>query len=194
VLSVLRATRAVTAVAEHRKRGHVTSASFSSGLLRPFNDPSSSLSPTMSRATNTEQLEGNDDTGLMAAVAKQVQNTLQKKKKDGEAQFLASVKIELSQCAAVEVKEFEEVLNETNTIFDAFLRSYAASEDTLRALWNRLLTAHRAFQTKSDTLHATVREADKTREKGMVQGMAASKRAVEDAIRVVESLSLARRA
>ncbi|KAI0683731.1 hypothetical protein BC835DRAFT_721545 [Cytidiella melzeri] len=51
----------------------------------------------MTKATARELSDGSDDEGLMGAVAKQVQNTLQKRRKDNEVKFLASAKLELAR-------------------------------------------------------------------------------------------------
>ncbi|KAI0087617.1 hypothetical protein BDY19DRAFT_239358 [Irpex rosettiformis] len=139
--------------------------------------------------SRSQASEGSDDSGLMLAVAKQVQSTLEKKRKDNEVKFLGSAKAELAKSASAEVEEFEDALEDMKKIFDDFVMQHAAAEDEIRVLWEQLLKAHQKFSTFSEKKHASVIKNEKEREKGQVLGMATSKKAVEDCHKLIMSLS-----
>ncbi|KAI0341263.1 hypothetical protein BDW22DRAFT_342948 [Trametopsis cervina] len=137
----------------------------------------------------SQHSDGSEDSGLMAAVAKQVQSTLEKKKRDNETRFLAGAKAELLKSASAEVSDFEDAINEMKAHFDTFIMQYAAAEDNIRSLWEELLVAHQEYVAGIEQQHAVVVESEVAREKGQVKGMAVSKKAVEDFETLISSLT-----
>ncbi|EKM52634.1 uncharacterized protein PHACADRAFT_149462 [Phanerochaete carnosa HHB-10118-sp] len=122
-------------------------------------------------------------------MAQQVQSSWEKKKGESEAKFLAAARAELGSCgkrgAAMFVRETEEM----HAILEHFVSDYAALEDKIRGLWQRLLISQANSLESNRKLHVAALDMDQTREKGQVRGMAISKKAVEDCNKFILALS-----
>ncbi|KAI0632886.1 hypothetical protein C8Q77DRAFT_1120311 [Trametes polyzona] len=134
------------------------------------------------------QSVGSDDTGIMAAVAAQMQSSWEKKRKEKESKFLQSAKAELKECIAGRTEAYNAAIADLNGAYERFVIEYAQVDDEIRKLWTRLQQEQQKILSLSEQKHRGMLERDRERENGQVKGMAITKKAVEDFGRLIGSL------
>ncbi|CAL1702976.1 unnamed protein product [Somion occarium] len=136
---------------------------------------------------SSQQSTSSDDNGIMAAVTQQMQATWEKKRKENEAKFLTLAKAELDR-SDEKADEFIEVTEKMDSIYARFLMDYASISDDIRRIMVALLDEHSSLLELARRKRKTIDEANRQREKGQVQGLAMTKKAVEDCNRLICSL------
>ncbi|KAF9813291.1 hypothetical protein IEO21_05675 [Rhodonia placenta] len=124
----------------------------------------------------------------MTVVAQQMQNSWEKKRKDKEAKYFQEAQALLTKCIAQRTEEFTEAAEELDDKYEKFVLEYASVEDEIRNLWTQLLKEQQKLLLLAEQKHQGVRECEKERERGQVQGMAIAKKAMEDCSRLVTTL------
>ncbi|KAI0651274.1 hypothetical protein C8Q79DRAFT_932478 [Trametes meyenii] len=135
-----------------------------------------------------QQSLASDDAGIMTAVAAQMQNSWEKKRREKETRFLHGAKADLDKCIAGRLEEFSTAIADLNTAYEKFVFEYAQADDNIRKLWLQLQHEQNKLLILSEKKHKTILENDGEREKGQVKGMAIAKKAVEDFGNLISSL------
>ncbi|KAI1790598.1 hypothetical protein LXA43DRAFT_486213 [Ganoderma leucocontextum] len=129
-----------------------------------------------------------DDTGLMAAVATQMQTSWEKKRKEKETRFIHNAREDIDKCLADRNEEYAAATTELNRAYEKFVFDYAQVEDQIRKLWLQLVHDQEKLLDISNKRQKANETNDSEREKGQVKGMAIAKKAVEDFSVVISSL------
>ncbi|KAI0668840.1 hypothetical protein C8Q78DRAFT_1043269 [Trametes maxima] len=124
----------------------------------------------------------------MTAVAAQMQNSWEKKRKEKETKYLLSAKAELDKCISGRLEEFSRAIADLNTAYERFVFEYAQTDDNIRKLWLQLQHEQNKLLMLSEKKHKTMLDNDREREKGQIRGMAVAKKAVEDFGSLIYSL------
>ncbi|KZT64853.1 hypothetical protein DAEQUDRAFT_759697 [Daedalea quercina L-15889] len=145
----------------------------------------------MPRADKTKVLlesQGSDDAGIMAVVAKQMQTSWEKKRKDKETKYFTDAQTVLHQCVTEHKEGFLEAVADLNSAYEKFVQDYAGVEDEIRKLLIQLSLEQQKLVTLAGKKHEQMAESEKIREREQVRGMAVAKKATEDFHRLTTTL------
>jgi len=137
----------------------------------------------MPRASNAKALldsQSSDDAGIMAVVAKQMQSSWEKKRKEKEAKYFTEAQAVLSQYIESHREEYLEAIAEMTNVYEQFVQDYAGVEDEIRKLLLQLSREQQKMLNLAENKSRQMVESEKVRERGQVQGMATAKKAMED--------------
>ncbi|KAJ7038805.1 hypothetical protein C8F04DRAFT_1088560 [Mycena alexandri] len=136
----------------------------------------------------SQQSTGSDDHALQLAVAQQLMASKEKKRKELEKKFFQAAKLKLSKELCTAHEDVNNTIQTTEQIYAKFILDYAASEDSIRALWMEIKREEETLieiSEKQRALNGTMRI---TTEKAQIVGMAQVKEACHDTRRIMEGL------
>ncbi|KAM5530840.1 hypothetical protein V8D89_015484 [Ganoderma adspersum] len=137
------------------------------------------MNPRRRDQHTTTLISGSDETGLMAAVATQMQTSWEKKRKEKETKFIHNAKQDLDKCLSDRIEEYVAATTELNSAYEKFVLDYAQVEDQIRKLWLQLTHDQQKLLDVSKKRQKETQHNDSEREKGQVKGLAIAKKAVE---------------
>ncbi|OBZ74415.1 hypothetical protein A0H81_05376 [Grifola frondosa] len=121
-------------------------------------------------------LSSDDSTGIMAAVAQQMQSSWEKKRREKEAKFLQISKVELEKCITAKRDEYTNAVADMERIYEKFVLEYAQVEDDIRKIWIQLLKEQQKLLALAEHKHKQMLASEKEREKGQVKGWLSRRR------------------
>lgn len=125
---------------------------------------------------------------MMAAIAQQMQVSMEKKKKEKEAKFFQAAKTELNQMVDDRAAEFVECVAEIDGIYSDFQVAYATTEDDIRRLWIQILEEQKKLQALAVAKRKSNVEREMRREQGHTKALTHARKACEDMERLIVSL------
>ncbi|KAH9916195.1 uncharacterized protein B0H18DRAFT_74566 [Fomitopsis serialis] len=146
----------------------------------------------MPRTSNAKALlesQSSDDSGIMAVVAKQMQSSWEKKRKEKETKYFAEAQAVLYQYIESHREEYLEAIAEMTTVYEKFVQDYAGVEVEIRKLLLQFSREQQKMLNLAENKSKQMVESEKVRERGQVQGMATAKKAMEDFNRFASMLN-----
>lgn len=134
--------------------------------------------------------QDSDDNGIMELVAKQMQSSWEKKKKEKEQKFLELAQAELLRSGAMRADEFADAAQKMDSIYEQFVMEYAGVCDDIRRILTAMHDEQKKFLTIVQQQKYALAQSDKEREMGQVRGLAIAKKALTDYGRLIETLEL----
>ncbi|TDL16359.1 hypothetical protein BD410DRAFT_832128 [Rickenella mellea] len=132
--------------------------------------------------------QASSDDGMMAAIAQQMQVSMEKKKKEKEMKLLQAAKNEMNKLVDDKAAEFTECVAEMDGIYSDFQFAHASAEDDIRKLWIQILEEQKKLQALAIAKYKSNVEREKRREQDHIKAMTHARKACEDMQRLIASL------
>ncbi|RDB17492.1 hypothetical protein Hypma_000994 [Hypsizygus marmoreus] len=136
----------------------------------------------------SQQSNGSDDQALEMAIAKHYAVLREKKRKEGEKNFLKTAYKQLSQDVATPTDEVKCSVTAIEALYSDFLQQYAANEDLIHKLWTQIQKEQQKLVALTKKRLALNTEAGKKVEEGHITGLSRTKAACREYQEVINQI------